>query len=167
MNIERVSTPPPSIAAPRKSVWWTLAQDNPKKAKYEDKIYSNPPCPPPPPSPCAPLAYQVYFHRTAPGGCCDCGDEEAWADEGCCSRHKRPTGDQATADPLSSLPRDFQVKMRGGGGGVHTWGLGVYCVVYFGRFVVVLCFGGRCHDAGRCRGRCRGRCDAVRRYVHT
>ncbi|CAN0561831.1 unnamed protein product, partial [Ectocarpus sp. 12 AP-2014] len=32
--------------------------------------------------------HPVYFHRTAPGGCCDCGDEEAWAEEGCCSRHR-------------------------------------------------------------------------------
>lgn len=54
----------------------------------------------------------MYFHRTAPGGCCDCGDEEAWADDGCCTRHKQPTGDKAEADPLSTLPQDFQVASR-------------------------------------------------------
>lgn len=52
----------------------------------------------------------MYFHRTAPGGCCDCGDEEAWAEEGCCDRHRAPTGNQGIADPLASLPPGFQVK---------------------------------------------------------
>ncbi|KAJ1638133.1 putative zinc finger in N-recognin-domain-containing protein [Pavlovales sp. CCMP2436] len=31
--------------------------------------------------------HDVYFHRTARGGCCDCGDEEAWSPAGFCSRH--------------------------------------------------------------------------------
>jgi hypothetical protein len=34
--------------------------------------------------------HEVYFHRTTPGGCCDCGDVEAWCLEGCCHAH-RPT----------------------------------------------------------------------------
>jgi len=32
--------------------------------------------------------HDVYFHRTSPGGCCDCGDAEAWRVEGCCSLHR-------------------------------------------------------------------------------
>jgi hypothetical protein len=32
----------------------------------------------------------VYFHRTTPGGCCDCGDTEAWNIAGCCERHRPP-----------------------------------------------------------------------------
>jgi hypothetical protein len=30
----------------------------------------------------------VYFHRTTPGGCCDCGDPEAWSVAGCCPDHR-------------------------------------------------------------------------------
>lgn len=32
--------------------------------------------------------HDVFFHRTTPGGCCDCGDREAWKVEGCCSTHR-------------------------------------------------------------------------------
>ena len=32
--------------------------------------------------------HEVYFHRTSPGGCCDCGDAEAWRVEGCCPAHR-------------------------------------------------------------------------------
>jgi hypothetical protein len=32
--------------------------------------------------------HEVYFHRTSPGGCCDCGDLEAWRADGCCSLHR-------------------------------------------------------------------------------
>ena len=32
--------------------------------------------------------HEVYFHRTSPGGCCDCGDAEAWKSEGCCPKHR-------------------------------------------------------------------------------
>jgi Putative zinc finger in N-recognin (UBR box) len=32
--------------------------------------------------------HEVFFHRTTPGGCCDCGDIEAWAINGCCDRHR-------------------------------------------------------------------------------
>jgi Putative zinc finger in N-recognin (UBR box) len=32
--------------------------------------------------------HEVYFHRTTPGGCCDCGDPEAWKNEGCCDAHR-------------------------------------------------------------------------------
>ena len=32
--------------------------------------------------------HEVYFHRTSPGGCCDCGDVEAWNIHGCCPTHQ-------------------------------------------------------------------------------
>ena len=31
--------------------------------------------------------HEVFFHRTQPGGCCDCGDIEAWDQKGCCPQH--------------------------------------------------------------------------------
>ncbi|KAL7473331.1 hypothetical protein ACHAXS_013787 [Conticribra weissflogii] len=37
--------------------------------------------------------HEVFFHRTTPGGCCDCGDREAWRVEGCCPRHRPPAED--------------------------------------------------------------------------
>ncbi|CAM9281478.1 unnamed protein product, partial [Chrysoparadoxa australica] len=45
--------------------------------------------------------HEVFFHRTAPGGCCDCGDVEAWAPAGCCPTH---SGEQEGHDPLLQLP---------------------------------------------------------------
>ena len=42
--------------------------------------------------------HEVYFHRTTPGGCCDCGDPEAWKNEGCCDKH-RPTGESKVESP--------------------------------------------------------------------
>lgn len=33
------------------------------------------------------VGHEVYFHRTSVGGCCDCGDTEAFRLEGCCPRH--------------------------------------------------------------------------------
>lgn len=32
--------------------------------------------------------HEVFFYYTHSGGCCDCGDTEAWAPEGFCTRHK-------------------------------------------------------------------------------
>ncbi|KAI9905130.1 hypothetical protein PsorP6_014204 [Peronosclerospora sorghi] len=52
--------------------------------------------------------HEVFFYYTHSGGCCDCGDTEAWAPEGFCTRHK---GAQ-DADPLSFLPRDVLVNAR-------------------------------------------------------
>ncbi|CAH0518863.1 unnamed protein product [Peronospora belbahrii] len=52
--------------------------------------------------------HEVFFYYTHSGGCCDCGDTEAWAPEGFCTRHK---GAQ-DADPLSFLPLDLLVNSR-------------------------------------------------------
>ena len=48
--------------------------------------------------------HEVYFHRTTPGGCCDCGDVEAWDAAGCCDEH-RPTEAQSQnhADPMEGV----------------------------------------------------------------
>jgi len=66
--------------------------------------------------------HEVYFHRTSAGGCCDCGDPEAFKIEGCCPRHTpdmSPSNQdtvilcQVTADipsPESSDP-DFEAVM--------------------------------------------------------
>ncbi|DBA01977.1 TPA: hypothetical protein N0F65_006710 [Lagenidium giganteum] len=49
--------------------------------------------------------HDITFHRTQPGGMCDCGDPEAWAPEGFCVNHG---GSADTAGPdeseLSLLP---------------------------------------------------------------
>ena len=44
--------------------------------------------------------HDVTFHKTSPGGCCDCGDLEAWKIGGCCPLH-RPKEDtkSETVDP--------------------------------------------------------------------
>jgi hypothetical protein len=48
--------------------------------------------------------HEVYFHRSSEGGgCCDCGDTEAWLDSGTCSRHGLDPHAQGV-DPLSVLP---------------------------------------------------------------
>ncbi|DAZ96356.1 TPA: LOW QUALITY PROTEIN: hypothetical protein N0F65_008006, partial [Lagenidium giganteum] len=52
--------------------------------------------------------HEVFFYYTQSGGCCDCGDTEAWAPEGFCTRHK---GAQ-DADPLSFLPSDVLINSR-------------------------------------------------------
>ncbi|KAG7398318.1 E3 ubiquitin-protein ligase ubr2 [Phytophthora boehmeriae] len=52
--------------------------------------------------------HEVFFYYTHSGGCCDCGDTEAWAPEGFCTRHK---GAQ-DADPLTFLPPDLLVNSR-------------------------------------------------------
>ena len=47
--------------------------------------------------------HDVYFHRTSLGGCCDCGDVEAWAEAGFCPRHRKAT-EESSADVLAALP---------------------------------------------------------------
>lgn len=38
--------------------------------------------------------HDVQFHRTQPGGCCDCGDTDAWKVEGCCPKHRPAKGEK-------------------------------------------------------------------------
>mmetsp|Transcript_26458 Transcript_26458/g.74018 ORF Transcript_26458/g.74018 Transcript_26458/m.74018 type:complete len:3261 (+) Transcript_26458:550-10332(+) len=49
--------------------------------------------------------HEVYFHRTTPGGCCDCGDAEAWKFEGCCDAH-RPQVDGAVENTNADDPEE-------------------------------------------------------------
>jgi len=44
--------------------------------------------------------HDVTFHRTSPGGCCDCGDIEAWKIDGCCAKH-RPKIDTAVDNDMN------------------------------------------------------------------
>lgn len=46
--------------------------------------------------------HDVLFHRTSPGGCCDCGDIEAWKADGCCPVHR----------PF--IPEETMEQMQGG-----------------------------------------------------
>lgn len=42
------------------------------------------------------VGHEVYFHRSSGGaGCCDCGDPEAWLQQGNCCDHSPPTAAQA------------------------------------------------------------------------
>ncbi len=50
--------------------------------------------------------HEVYFHRTSPGGCCDCGDAEAWKSEGCCDKHRplsSPVGQERPSTELDPM----------------------------------------------------------------
>ncbi|KAG2783480.1 hypothetical protein PC129_g8926 [Phytophthora cactorum] len=54
--------------------------------------------------------HDVFFHRTSPGGVCDCGDSEAWAPEGFCVYHGQRDGDTAANtnnESAGSLPEDI------------------------------------------------------------
>lgn len=44
------------------------------------------------------------------GGCCDCGDPQAWAPPGFCSRHRGPYGE--SDDPTVDLRQDFQCRLQ-------------------------------------------------------
>ena len=60
--------------------------------------------------------HEVYFHRTTPGGCCDCGDAEAWRLEGCCESH-RPQTDEVvetnTEDPEEAVRMAIKGRQEG------------------------------------------------------
>ena len=64
--------------------------------------------------------HEVYFHRAAAtsGGCCDCGDEEAWAISGNCCNHSRVGAER---DPLDAIPPDLYIGLES----VMTGALGV------------------------------------------
>ncbi|GLE03517.1 hypothetical protein PINS_up012419 [Pythium insidiosum] len=42
--------------------------------------------------------HDIYFHRTQPGGMCDCGDAEAWDPDGFCIYHGHHDDDSATGE---------------------------------------------------------------------
>jgi ATP-dependent Clp protease adapter protein ClpS len=50
--------------------------------------------------------HEVYFHRASGrGGCCDCGDPEAWSQCGNCNEHKG--NNHCGIDPLAVIPADL------------------------------------------------------------
>ena len=49
--------------------------------------------------------HDVYFHHASPGGCCDCGDLEAWDRAGCCNLH---SGADPGRDPIENLPASMR-----------------------------------------------------------
>jgi len=63
--------------------------------------------------------HEVYFHRTTPGGCCDCGDAEAWSIEGCCDLH-RPTGAQQITETGDDPEEAVKMAQRGLKEGLDT-----------------------------------------------
>ena len=56
--------------------------------------------------------HEVYFHRTTPGGCCDCGDAEAWKIDGCCPHH-RPIGAQQSTESEDDPQEAVKMALRG------------------------------------------------------
>ncbi len=46
--------------------------------------------------------HEVYFYHSAAGGCCDCGDSDAWCADGFCSQHGKNH-----VDPTIYLPPDI------------------------------------------------------------
>ncbi len=54
------------------------------------------------------IGHEVFFHKSSIGGCCDCGDLEAWAEEGSCPDHVPlpllGNTEDKDVDPVSFLP---------------------------------------------------------------
>ena len=63
--------------------------------------------------------HEVFFHRTTPGGCCDCGDAEAWKLEGCCDSHRPENSEvvETTGEDPDEAPR---MAVRGRQLGIET-----------------------------------------------
>lgn len=55
-------------------------------------------------SDCAAKGHQYQIFRAGAGGCCDCGDAEAWDRAGFCKRHSGP----ATDDPLAAMSAEVR-----------------------------------------------------------
>jgi hypothetical protein len=63
--------------------------------------------------------HEVYFHRTTPGGCCDCGDAEAWKVIGCCDAH-RPQVDTSVEVSGDDPEEAVRMAMKGQQEGLET-----------------------------------------------
>jgi len=55
--------------------------------------------------------HEVRFHKAGVGGCCDCGDLEAWDEAGCCPQH-RPRDNLNEVEPVSALPENLVQSAR-------------------------------------------------------
>ena len=54
--------------------------------------------------------HEVYFHRSSGrGGCCDCGDPEAWSAAGNCCDHHSHAPNFSDMDPSTTLPDDIHL----------------------------------------------------------
>lgn len=49
--------------------------------------------------------HEVYFYHSAAGGCCDCGDSDAWSTAGFCNKHGKKHD-----DPVSFLPLEMKTR---------------------------------------------------------
>lgn len=63
--------------------------------------------------------HEVFFHRTTPGGCCDCGDAEAWKLEGCCDSH-RPESSEVVETTGDDPDEAARMAVRGRLQGIET-----------------------------------------------
>ena len=63
--------------------------------------------------------HEVYFHRTTPGGCCDCGDTEAWKIGGCCPLH-RPVEEHQPGENENDPQEAVKMALRGQKEGLDT-----------------------------------------------
>lgn len=63
--------------------------------------------------------HEVYFHRTTPGGCCDCGDAEAWKLEGCCDDH-RPQSDTTVETSVDDPEEAVRMAQQGQKDGIDV-----------------------------------------------
>eukprot|EP01138_Halocafeteria_seosinensis_P005042 gb/GECG01005155.1/.p1 GENE.gb/GECG01005155.1/~~gb/GECG01005155.1/.p1 ORF type:complete len:2519 (+),score=306.53 gb/GECG01005155.1/:1-7557(+) len=51
--------------------------------------------------------HDVYFHKSHGGGCCDCGDLEAWREEGCCNLHRPGAAAANVSNPFGTFPDGY------------------------------------------------------------
>lgn len=63
--------------------------------------------------------HEVFFHRTTPGGCCDCGDAEAWKLQGCCDAH-RPKGQDIVESSGDDPDEAVRMAQKGRVQGIET-----------------------------------------------
>ena len=63
--------------------------------------------------------HEVFFHRTTPGGCCDCGDAEAWKLQGCCDAH-RPEEDDVVESQGDDPDEAVRMAIKGRQQGIDT-----------------------------------------------
>ena len=51
------------------------------------------------------IGHEIFFYHSNTGGCCDCGDVDAWDKNGFCVKHTVKS--DRYEDPLSQVPRDI------------------------------------------------------------
>ena len=59
--------------------------------------------------------HDFSFHLAGPGGCCDCGDSEAWSPSGACPRHSGLSEDASSpsaSDPAASMEPGLRASLQ-------------------------------------------------------